>query len=850
MFLCTSYLVSESYKATTSNEAPMKTSSKVTAILLLFSCFNYSVQAQETGEAGKDTINVLVADSLLNRGNEQDVSGLVSGLFSGMLVSTAGSDPNRSFDALVRGVGTVIGNPNPLVVIDGLVGVPMSMIDLNDIESVRLLKGAETSRYGMQGANGVLEIFTKGFYGEPIQVSFNQSVFLEDRIYREKVMDADAFLAFGGQDLGARTNWHDEILESTVSSISNLSVNGSSGKLSYYASANMRLVDGILRETGFDRQNLLAKLQWRPGAKLKIGYSAAYSSNEADLGFGRTFKYANKLNPTSPIYFENGDLYNAIAFDYINPLSFVEDAYRKSDQQIITQNITVEKQLGKGTLSLNGGYWTSSGGSTTEFSPDFVFGYYVGNSTTSAFDNEGYNATIAYEGGLKNIGKIEFKETLTAGTFSRVTNTLNRRIFNEQFEDVQDTDELQISHVSIGADARLNSYMTAQIYLRYEQASTLGDNNNSGLFPAINAQIDLGQKFEKLKDFGLNLGYGVSGLTLYDDDYAKNGDASPFFFAEENPNLGYEKSTNTELEITYQPTGKPWQLSLTRFGRKASELMGLGAETPTTLLRTDRSKLLNDGELMNSGWEVEGQYVLTNGAIRFTSSITASTLKTEWKSHPANGAKMGFLERANRFVVLSQEGQPYGALSGFQAVVRNDNIVFLDTNGDIAVDSDDEIVLGQALPSFWLGWRNQLQYGNTTLSLLIESVAGHSIMNTNNYLLGSEDLVSITENGLAERLGYEGFPLFPSSLFIENASFVRLRYISIDQQVRFGNLNFTVYGVANNLFTLTKFSGNDPSPRITDYFNQNPYYSNIPGIQRTTEWLPSRSFMLGVKVRF
>lgn len=831
----------------------MERNSKFIALLLLLLVINSSLFAfQQDERSAKDTTNASVAKAHLNRGNEQDIFGLASGLLPGMMVSRSGSDPNLAYNALVRGVGTIMGNQNPLIVIDGLIGVPMTMIDVNDIASMTLLKGAATSRYGMQGANGVLEISTHDFYNEPLKVSFNQSVFLENKIYREKMMDAQAFVDFGGQDLGANTDWYEEISQSALSTVSNLAINGTSGKVSYYASANLRLVDGILKETGFDRYNFMGKLQWRPTDKWKIGYSATYTSNEADLGFGQSFKYANKLNPTSPVYFENGGLYNAIAFDYINPLSYVQDAYRIANEDVLSQSMSIERQIGKGKISLNGGYWASSGGSTTEYSPDFLFGYYVANSTTSAFNNEGYNATLSYEGGLKTLGSMQLKETLSVGTYSSKIESRNRRFFNGQLSDIDDTDELELNHFNVAIDAKLNSYINSQINLRYEQSSTLGSNNNSGIFPSVTAQIDLGQKFEKLKDFELSMGYGVSGLTLYDDDYAKVGSEpnAIFNFSQENPDLGYEKSVNSEIGLSYQPAGKPWQVSLMRYGRKASELMGVGVEGASLNVSVVNDRLLNDGEIMNSGWEVAGQYILNRPSFQLTSSLTASTLTTEWKRHRASGIKMGYFESGNALITLIEEGQPYGSLSGYEAEIRNGNIVFLDTNGDFTISDDDEASIGQALPGFWFGWRNELQIGKTSVSMMLEGMTGHSVLNSTNFLFGSDDLYNVTWNGVADRLGYEDFPVFPSSLFVEDASFVRLRYISVDQQLTLGGFDFTVYGVVNNFFTLTSFRGNDPSPRLRDHPQVSSYRTVLPGIQRTHEWLPSRSFMIGVKVQF
>ena len=152
------------------------------------------------------------------------------------------------------------------------------------------------------------------------------------------------------------------------------------------------------------------------------------------------------------------------------------------------------------------------------------------------------------------------------------------------------------------------------------------------------------------------------------------------------------------------------------------------------------------------------------------------------------------------------------------------------------------------MPKLWWAWRNRIALNKTTASFLLEAVHGHDIVNSTNFIRGLNRVYypsyNILEGGYA--FHDESYPL--NTAFVERTSFVRLRYIAVDHELTFANRTFHVYAVANNLFTLTNFKGNDPSPRIKDQFETS--YMQIPGIQRTTEWLPSRSFMIGVKLQF
>lgn len=79
-------------------------------------------------------------------------------------LSVTGSGDN--VHVRMRGVNSFNTGVTPLYVIDGqAVGNSYSqansMVDPRDIDYVRVLKGPDASTYGMRGANGVIEIFTK-----------------------------------------------------------------------------------------------------------------------------------------------------------------------------------------------------------------------------------------------------------------------------------------------------------------------------------------------------------------------------------------------------------------------------------------------------------------------------------------------------------------------------------------------------------------------------------------------------------------------------------------------------------------------------------------------------------------
>ncbi|WP_343306281.1 TonB-dependent receptor [Chitinophaga niabensis] len=95
-----------------------------------------------------------------------NASSALSGLVPGLAVSTSTGMAGRNGASLmIRGLGTV-NNANPLVVVDGMPDVDINLVNINDIESISVLKDATSaSVYGSRAANGVILITTKSGKG-------------------------------------------------------------------------------------------------------------------------------------------------------------------------------------------------------------------------------------------------------------------------------------------------------------------------------------------------------------------------------------------------------------------------------------------------------------------------------------------------------------------------------------------------------------------------------------------------------------------------------------------------------------------------------------------------------------
>jgi TonB-linked SusC/RagA family outer membrane protein len=86
------------------------------------------------------------------------------GKIPGAQISSVNGNPGQQVNIVLRGINSIQGGTKPLILIDGvqLSATDINAIDLNNIDRVEVVQGAAGGTiYGAQGANGVIQLFTK-----------------------------------------------------------------------------------------------------------------------------------------------------------------------------------------------------------------------------------------------------------------------------------------------------------------------------------------------------------------------------------------------------------------------------------------------------------------------------------------------------------------------------------------------------------------------------------------------------------------------------------------------------------------------------------------------------------------
>lgn len=106
-------------------------------------------------------VSMVKAEAIENRPITNVTTGL-QGLLPGVSIVSSSGQPGAVPSINIRGTGTINSSTAPLILIDGVAGGDINLLNPSDIESVSVLKDAASSAiYGARAANGVILVTTK-----------------------------------------------------------------------------------------------------------------------------------------------------------------------------------------------------------------------------------------------------------------------------------------------------------------------------------------------------------------------------------------------------------------------------------------------------------------------------------------------------------------------------------------------------------------------------------------------------------------------------------------------------------------------------------------------------------------
>jgi TonB-linked SusC/RagA family outer membrane protein len=432
----------------------------------------YATQKKVNLTGSVSAVNV---DEKISGRSIANTSTALQGLVPGLTVTqSSGMAGNNSAEILIRGMGT-INDASPLIVVDDMPDVDINRLNMDDIESISVLKDASASSiYGSRGANGVILIKTKSGKGaEKTRITFSGSYgwenpvrsysFLSDyaqalevhrtaqsatniaesaQQYQKGTVDQWMALGMIDERRYPNTDWWDLIMRTGTMQNYNVSATGGNDVSNFYASIGYLKQEGLQINNDYNRYNVRFNFDYKLFKNLTTGFrfDGNWSNYQYALSNGFTGGASGNMDMQSAIagitpYDPDLDVYGgvmAIGEDptAFNPLEYFTNRLKHKDEQ-----------------QLNGSFyldWEPIKGLNARI--DYSLRYYNNFEKQADTPNQAYNfQTEQYSkwyvnesAGISNTSKTGYKTLLNARlnynkTFAKHHNINALFVYSEEY---------------------------------------------------------------------------------------------------------------------------------------------------------------------------------------------------------------------------------------------------------------------------------------------------------------------------------------------------------------------------------------------------------------------------------
>ncbi|QOG02149.1 SusC/RagA family TonB-linked outer membrane protein [Flavobacterium sp. MDT1-60] len=329
-----------------------------------------------------------------------------------------------------------------------------------------------------------------------------------------------------------------------------------------------------------------------------------------------------------------------------------------------------------------------------------------------------------------------------------------------------------------------------------------------------------------------------------------------------NPNLKWESSEQTNIGVDFTMFNNTLTGSVDAYVKKNKDM--LVRDQLPGVSGTPQGRIVNSGDVENKGIEASLTYQKTRGEFKFDVTANAAFLSNKIVSikdgltslEPLNISRVRSLPLANIYQVGSPVGAYYGyATDGlfqsnaeakayvntsgavYQPNAVAGDIKFKDVNGDGVINNSDRVILGNPFPKTTYSLNANFRYKGFDMNIFFNAVAGNKIFNAVKYTglnasFPGYNLLADSKNAWSPTNTDTNIPVLSSTdnnnnfgrisdFYIEDASFIRLKNVSIGYTVKENWLNgkaklrFFISG--QNLFTITNYSGMDPEVGLSNF---------------------------------
>ena len=673
---------------------------------------------QKKADVTSAVVSVKAED--FTKGNFNDAGDLIKGKVAGLTITRPSGDPGATTQISLRGIATVSGNAQPLVLVDGVPG-SLSSVPPENIASIDVLKDASAAAiYGTRGAGGVIIITTKtGQREQRTEVTYNGYVSFSNWAKKADFMTPSDIRAGKTtfNDEGYDTDWLDAISRIGVTQNHSISLSGGNAKTSYFGNFTYRKAEGVMKKTGNESMSVAFDMShWMLNDMLKLNIKVNADQYQYDVNDATTiYRQAVIRNPTSPIWNEDGSYNEGSLLQYWNPVSLQKEQSGKNKSQTVkmTGNLTFEPikgwqtnlMLSKDQTINRGGYYYTSNHSLQGVNQK---GSYSGSASQSGYTSEATYLELTSKI-MKNFNNVHRLDALAGYSYSEDVYD-DASMWNANFP----TDYFSYYNMGLGSkltDGQASmysnknsskligffgrvSYGYADRYnilasLRYEGSSKFGDNHKWGAFPSVSLGWNImNESFMKstkswLNNLKLRAGWGITGVipgssylsllrySYNGGNYYRDGKWNKGLKAASNPNpdLKWETAREFNVGIDWSVFNDRLSGSLDYYNKKTSDMLyDYTVPSPPNLYTTTTA---NVGEMRNTGFEL------------MIKGVPVQTKNWRWETQAT------LQHNSNKLLSLSND------------LYQTDNTQWLQGVGDPVTQYTHRVAVGESLGQIW-----------------------------------------------------------------------------------------------------------------------------------------------------
>ena len=729
----------------------------------------------------------------------------IQGKISGVQIVDAGK-PGDNVSIKIRGLGS-INNCDPLVVIDGVpTDLGLSSLNLADVERLDVLKDASaTAIYGSRGANGVVMITTKrGTDGKgKLAVSANYSFqnatnvpsLLNAAQYAE--LSNDMMVNSGRNpnpewanhsELGAGTDWMDELLRTGVMQNYTVSYSGGNEKSHYYVSGGFLDQSGIVKSVNYRRFTFQSNSDAQVLKWLKFSNNITFSADTKKSG-SYNIGDALKALPIYPVKNEDGswsgpdgnsEWYGSTR----NPIGPTELNKSQTDGYNFLANLTAELTFTKwlkfkSTFGYDAKFWFID-----NFTPKYNWKP-TPTEETSRYKSDNKSFTYLWDNYF--LFDHTFAEKHRVGLMAGMSAQWNTNDYlNAQknvfmFDNVHEMDNGEEMYAIGGNETEwaLLSYMARVNYsyedrylltatIRRDGSSRFGKKHRWGTFPSVSVAWRASQekwfpKNDYINDLKVRAGYGVTGSQASVGNYSYlasyNTSVYPFGISSgnqtalvsstlANPYIHWEEVAQTNIGFDASLFNSRVMFSFDAYLKETRDMLVKASIPITSGFEDTTTTYTNAGKVRNQGIEMSLHTINLTGELGWETNLTATYNKNKIKD--LNSDVPYYINQINNsYVTMLAKDYPINVFYGYvtDGIFQNQSEVnthavqpgaepgdirFRDLNNDGVINDSDRTVIGNPNPSWLFSMNNSLSYKGFELSVFLQGIAGNKIYNANN----------------------------------------------------------------------------------------------------------------------